>query len=79
MERIETNPRYLTDMIGSAQDPVTLGELRGDLKSWKTLRLEWLGWNLMGQIRRSPRYMIYITGMDPLCFGELGGGLILKN
>ena len=31
-------------------DPVTLGELEsGNLKSWKTLRVEWSGWNLMGK------------------------------
>ena len=28
----------------------------------------------MGRINRSPRYMIDITGTDPLYFGELGGG-----
>ena len=33
----------------------------------------------MGKIRRSPRYVIDITGTDPLYFGGVGGGLILKN
>ena len=33
----------------------------------------------MGKISRSPRYVIDITGTDPLSLGELGGGLILKN
>ena len=34
----------------------------------------------MGKIKRSPRYVIDITGTDPLYLGELvwGGGLILK-
>ena len=34
----------------------------------------------MGKISTSPRYMIDITGTDPLSLGQLGGGgLILKN
>ena len=34
----------------------------------------------MGKISTSPRYMIEITGTDPLSLGQLGeGGLILKN
>ena len=33
----------------------------------------------MGKISTSPRYVIDITGTDPLSLGELGGGLILKN
>ena len=28
----------------------------------------------MVKISRSPRYMVYITGTDLLCLGELGGG-----
>ena len=28
----------------------------------------------MGKISRSPRYVIDITGTDPLYLGELGGG-----
>ena len=28
----------------------------------------------MGKISTSPRYMIDITGTDPLSLGELGGG-----
>ena len=51
------------------------GELRGGLKSWKTLRVEGSGWNLVGKISTSTRYIIDITGTDLLCFGELGGGL----
>ena len=34
---------------------------------------------LNGKTRKSPRYEIYITGMDSLSLGELGGRLILKN
>ena len=33
----------------------------------------------MGKISTSPRYVIDITGTDPLSLGELGGGLVLKN
>ena len=34
----------------------------------------------MGKISTSPRYVIDITGMDPLSLDEWGGGgLILKN
>ena len=51
----------------------------GDLKSWKTLRVEGSGRNLVGKISRSPRCVIDITRMDPLYLGELGRGLILKN
>ena len=29
----------------------------------------------MGKISTSPRYVIEITGLDPLSLGELGGGL----
>ena len=28
----------------------------------------------MGKVSTSPRYVIDITGMDPLSFGELEGG-----
>ena len=34
---------------------------------------------LGGKIITSPRYMIDITGTDPLSLGWLGGGVILKN
>ena len=36
----------------------------------------------MGKISKSPRYVIDITGTDPLSLGEFGaggGGVILKN
>ena len=58
------------------------GEVRGggrNLKSWKTLRVEESGGNLVGKLSRSPKYVIDITETDLLCFGELGEGLILKN
>ena len=35
-------------------DPVSLGGV-GGWKSWKTLRVERSGWNLMGRIITSPR------------------------
>ena len=47
---------------------------RGNLKSWKTLRVEGSGRNLVGRISTSPRYMIDITRTDSLSLGELGGG-----
>jgi len=63
----------------SRPGPVTLGELRS-LKSWKMLRVEELGWNLLVKICTSPRYVIDITGNNSLSLGELGRGeLILKN
>ena len=33
----------------------------------------------MGKVSTSPRYVIDITGTDPLSLGKWGGGLILKN
>ena len=53
-------------------DPVTLGGIGGDLKSWKTLRVEGSGWNLARKISTSPIYVIDITGTDPLSLGEWG-------
>ena len=41
---------------------VILGELEGDNgKSWKMLRVERSGLNLVGRISTSPRYVIDIT------------------
>ena len=42
--------------------------------SWKTLRVDRSGWNLVGRISPSLRYVTDITGSDPLSLGELGGG-----
>ena len=42
----------------SRPDLVTLGGVWGDLKSWKTLRLEGLGETWREKISTSPRYMI---------------------
>ena len=56
----------------SQPDLVTFGggELGGgNLESWKTLRVEELGWNLVGEKSKRPRYMIDITGTDPLSSG----------
>ena len=52
----------------SRPDLVTLGRgsWRGKPKTWKTLRVEGSGWNLVGKISTSPRYMIDITGTDSL-------------
>ena len=33
----------------------------------------------MGRISTSPRYVIYITGLNPRSFGELGGGVKSEN
>ena len=42
---------------------------RGKPKTWKTLRVEGSGRNLLGKINTSPRYMIDINGTDPLSLG----------
>ena len=64
-----------TSYFKSQLDLVTLGEFgEGNLKSWEMLRVEGLGWNLVGKISTSPRYMIDITQIDPLSLGSLGGG-----
>ena len=61
-------------------DLMTLeGDGGGNLKSWKTLRGEGSGWNLVGKISTSPIYMINIIGTDLLSLGDLKGGLVLKN
>ena len=46
----------------------------GNLKSWKTLRVEGSGWILVGKISTSPRYMIDLTGNGSALFGVVGGG-----
>ena len=38
--------------------------------------MEGSGWNLVGKISTSPRYIIDITGTDPLCFGIVGGARV---
>ena len=48
----------------------------GNLKSWKTFRVEGLGRNLVRKITTSPIYVIDITGIDLLSFGEMEVGLI---
>ena len=60
---------YLTSSyFKSRPDLMILGGVGGggNLKSWKTLRVEGSGLNLMGKISTSPRYMIGIIGTDPL-------------
>ena len=52
----------------------------GNQKSCKMLRVERLGWNLVGTISKCRRYVIDVTGLDTLfggvwgvqCFGEFG-------
>ena len=52
---------------------MTLGGIGGGgIKSWKTHRVEGSGLNLVVKIIISPRYVIEITGTDPLSLGELG-------
>jgi len=46
----------------------------GNVKSWKTLRVQRSGLNWMGKISTSPRYVTEITRTDPLSLVELGGG-----
>ena len=53
-----------------------LGGVGRNLISWKTLRVEGSGWNLLGKISTSPRYVIDITGTDSLSLGELGWGKV---
>ena len=66
----------------SRPDLLTLGGVGGrNHKSWKTLRVErnLEGWNLVGRISTSPRYVIDITGLNPLSLGGGGGVLVRKN
>ena len=51
----------------------------GDLKSWRMLRVEGSGWNLVRKISTSPRYGIDITGTDLLSLGKLGGTVNSKK
>ena len=44
----------------------------GKQKSWKTLRVERLGWNLMGRISTSYKYKIDIISTDLFSLRELG-------
>ena len=49
---------------------MTLGGVQGgNLKSWKMLRLEGSGLNLVGKISRGIRYVIDIIETDPLYWG----------
>ena len=60
----------------SRPDLLTLGGVgEGNRKSWKTLRVERSGWNLVGRIGKFRRYVIDVTELDPLSLGELGGGV----
>ena len=59
----------------SRLDPVTLGEIEGGTQNLGK-RLEWKDrdetwWE---KINTSPRYLIDITGTDPLSLGEVGRG-----
>ena len=58
----------------SRQNSVTLrGVGGGNLKSWKALRIEGSGWNLLEKVSTSPRYVIDIKETNPLSLGEFGG------
>ena len=58
--------------------PVILGYLEGEnAKYWKTLRVEISGSNLVVRISKCRRYMIEVSGLGPLSFGELGGSSAL--
>jgi len=54
---------------------VILGGVEGgNGKSWRTLRVERSGRNLVGRISTSHRYMIELSGMNMLSLGEWRGG-----
>jgi len=56
-----------------------LGGVGGrNLKFLKALRVEGSGGNLVGKISTSSRYVIDVTGTDPLSLRGLGG-IIRKN
>ena len=44
----------------------------GEQKSWKTIRVERLGWTLVGRISKCNRFVIYVTG--PALSGGVRGG-----
>ena len=50
----------------------------GNVKSWKTLRVQRSGLNWMGKISTSTIYVIYISRTDLLSLGDMGG-VIQKN
>ena len=43
------------------------------------LRVDKLGWNLVCRISKFRRYVIYVTGLDVLSLGELGGSNALAS
>ena len=59
---------FLTQ-IGSGDIGRRRGVGRGKPKTLKTLRVEGSGRILVGKISTCPRYMIDITGTDPLSLG----------
>ena len=60
----------------SRPDLLTLGGVGGgNRKSWKTLRVEISGYNLVGRISKRLRYVIDVTGLDSVSLGVLGGGV----
>ena len=64
----------------SRPDLVTLERVvGGNQKSWKTLRVERSERNLVGRISKCRRYVIDVTGLEPLSLGELGGSSALAN
>ena len=64
----------------SRPDLVVFGGFRrGNQKSWKTLRVERSGLNLVGRINKCRRYVIDVTGLDLLSLGELEGSSALAS
>ena len=61
--------------LKSRPDLLTLGGGvgGGNRKSWKTLRVEKSGRNLVGRISKCCIYVIDLTVLDPLSVWELGG------
>ena len=63
----------------SRPDLLTLGGVAGgNLKSWKTFRVEGSVGNMVEKMITSLRCVIVVTGTDLLSL-EWGGGLMLKN
>ena len=60
----------------SRPDLLTLGGVgAGNQKSWKTLRVEKSGWNLVDRIRECRIYVIDVFVLHPISLGDLGGGV----
>ena len=70
---------FQSSYFKSRLDQVTLRGVGGGPKILENV-LEWRDRDEVGKIITSPRYVIDITGTDPLPLGSWGGGSsILKN